>query len=135
MEKSPEKRSKMKQPPKDSRTESQQKENIITVNNSEKKSANVVERYEGIKERFDSLAKRFEKYIEHKGEEEPPIKRGENFLENIEEEKDHLKSSDHLDSNKQESLIPLTRNKSLRNKMRIPYLIRMRKQWSKARRS
>ena len=105
-EKSPEKGSKMQQPPKDSRTESQQKENIITVNNSEKKSANVVERYEGIKERFDSLAKRFEKYIEHKGEEEPPIKKGENFLENIEEEKDHLKSSDLLDSNKQESLMP-----------------------------
>ena len=56
-------------------------------------SGTVVERYENIKEKFDTLAKRFEKYVEIKasGEEEKshefPLKKNENFLENIEEEK------------------------------------------------
>lgn len=67
-----------------------------------------VERYEHIKEKFDTLAQRFEKYINLRSSEEEkdvepvlsPLKNNENLLENIEEEKDQLKSSTLESNNK-----------------------------------
>ena len=112
-EKSPEKpdnktQSKIKNKKKDKNPIVLKDNNMNNCSASGKKTSNVVERYEGIKEKFDTLARRFEKYIEHKSGEEDQggLHRNENFLENIEEEKDHLKSSDLLDSNKQEPLVP-----------------------------
>ena len=105
----------------------------MTVNNSDKKCANVVECYEGIKERFEVSPKASRNTLSTR-ERRSLRSRGENFLEDIEEEKDHLKSSDLLDSNKQESLIPphMEQEQEEQNDKTLP--IRMRKQWSKVRR-
>ena len=60
---------------------------------AKKKEGGVVERYENIKEKFDHLAKRFEKYIDDK-EHNSIIKKNNENLENIEEEKEALRSSE-----------------------------------------
>ena len=56
--------SKISSPPKNTNT----KENLgSSMKKTTNNNINVVERYEGIKDKFDHLAKRFEKYIETKG--------------------------------------------------------------------